>query len=373
MEGAKQRLELLSTVFTVAPIPEPFEAALESIPNNVLQILTIAEAMKWYVRGVKALAAYIADVTIRAMEPCEAKAPGSLDRSPKLMKRIEEFGRREIEILESWRPRDRVFGYAKELSKIAAMKKGVDDVINLIQLEIAVAANHKSKLRSQAQERSVEQKRLMFQRAEAGTRMDIPSELKYRSLMSTLFKVEHQIARLDFDKSSAFKTPPCLSGTRKSSVAATIANQAEQSHHPGERFYFTRNEQGWNECAVMIIERQLAGWGDRGLRVYIAAAIQDVPDLTRMTLEIQFENLIQRPPETLDSTCPSFVIVLDALDECDNQYAALLLRLIKNGLARLPDQVKFFVTSRGEPHLQQFYTSDSMRNLVRTYTLDEET
>ncbi|KAG8870236.1 hypothetical protein FRB97_000212 [Tulasnella sp. 331] len=170
MEGAKQRLELLSTVFTVAPIPEPFEAALESIPNNVLQILTIAEAMKWYVRGVKALAAYIADVTIRAMEPCEAKAPGSLDRSPKLMKRIEEFGRREIEILESWRPRDRVFGYAKELSKIAAMKKGVDDVINLIQLEIAVAANHKSKLRSQAQERSVEQKRLMFQRAEAGTR-----------------------------------------------------------------------------------------------------------------------------------------------------------------------------------------------------------
>ncbi|KAG8888580.1 hypothetical protein FRB98_007344 [Tulasnella sp. 332] len=51
--------------------------------------------------------------------------------------------------------------------------------------------------------------------------------------------------------------------------------------------------------------------------------------MTQMISEEQFQNLIQRPLETLDSTCPVLVIILDALDECDDQYATLLLRLIR--------------------------------------------
>ncbi|KAG8840872.1 hypothetical protein FRB96_008572, partial [Tulasnella sp. 330] len=51
MEGAKQGLELLSTVLDAAPIPEPFKSAVKGIPDIVLQILTIVEAVKGNVSG----------------------------------------------------------------------------------------------------------------------------------------------------------------------------------------------------------------------------------------------------------------------------------------------------------------------------------
>ncbi|KAG8848017.1 hypothetical protein FRB96_001309 [Tulasnella sp. 330] len=177
MEGAKQGLKLLSTVLNAAPIPEPFKSAVKGIPDIALQILTIVEAVKGNVEDAEALAVYIANVTKTTMRPFETKPPGSLDRSSAMKTRIEEFQgvlveiKQEMENLTSRRLRDRVFSYSKDASKLAAMKKKVDDAINLIQLETAVATSHEVDLMSQAQQRNNEEHLLMFQRQEVSTPM----------------------------------------------------------------------------------------------------------------------------------------------------------------------------------------------------------
>ncbi|KAG8872996.1 hypothetical protein FRB97_007128, partial [Tulasnella sp. 331] len=425
MEGAKQGLELLSTVLDAAPIPEPFKSAVKGIPDIALQILTIVEAVKGNVEDAEALAVYIANVTKTTMRPFETKPPSSLDRSPAMKTRIEEFQgvlveiKQEMENLTSRRLRDRVFSYSKDASKLAAMKKKVDDAINLIQLETAVATSHEVDLMSQAQQRNNEEHLLMFQRQGIQQQLImnqlqlIMSQHPYMTIMNqqlnllltktSTLEIENLINRLGPGDSGALKKPPCLAGTResvldriarwiegpadssshcfwlvgaagtgKSSVAASVARREKKSRRLGAGFYFTRDEQERNRRAMMVVARQLANWGDRRLRAEIASAIREEPDMTQMTPEEQFQNLIQTPLETLESTSSVLIIILDALDECDDQYATLLLRLVGKGLARLPAQVKIFITSRGEPHLQQFYTSEPMRSHVEIHSLGEE-
>ncbi|KAG9025283.1 hypothetical protein FRB95_010363 [Tulasnella sp. JGI-2019a] len=95
-------------------------------------------------------------------------------------------------------------------------------------------------------------------------------------------------------------------------------------------------------------------------------------DLARMTPENQFQQLIVEPLETLDSTSPPPVVILDALDECDDSYATTLLRLFGGLLGELPYQIKLLITSRGEPHLQQLYDSDPLKSQRETYSLGDE-
>ncbi|KAG8997357.1 hypothetical protein FRB94_007712 [Tulasnella sp. JGI-2019a] len=76
--------------------------------------------------------------------------------------------------------------------------------------------------------------------------------------------------------------------------------------------------------------------------------------------------------ETLDSASLALVIILDALDECDDAYATTLLRLFGKLVGKLPHQVKLFMTSRGEPHLQQCYKSDPLEAQLEIRSMGDE-
>ncbi|KAG8992619.1 hypothetical protein FRB93_002351 [Tulasnella sp. JGI-2019a] len=91
-----------------------------------------------------------------------------------------------------------------------------------------------------------------------------------------------------------------------------------------------------------------------------------------MTANDQFQQLIQVPLETLDEASPALLIILDALDECDDTYASELFRLIGGLIDKLTVQIKMFITSRSEPHLQQCYTSDALTSQLETHSLGEE-
>ncbi|KAG9034307.1 hypothetical protein FRB95_013465, partial [Tulasnella sp. JGI-2019a] len=181
------------------------------------------------------------------------------------------------------------------------------------------------------------------------------------------------------DQSSSSKRGFVLlgqAGTGKSSIASSIAGQEAKSQRLGAVFHFTRDEQSRNKGAVLVITRQLASWADRRLRSKIASAIesamQEGLDITQMTLNDQFQQLIQEPLETLDGASPALLIILDALDECDGRYASELLRLICGLLDKLPAQIKVFITSRGEPHLQRCYNSDTLTSQLEIHSLGEE-
>ncbi|KAG9001440.1 hypothetical protein FRB94_004755 [Tulasnella sp. JGI-2019a] len=204
--------------------------------------------------------------------------------------------------------------------------------------------------------------------------------------------------------SGASKKPPCLVGTRKhilgritrwieggpdsshgflllgqagtgkSSIASSVAAQ-EKSHRLSAVFYFTRDEQARNEGAILMLARQLANWGERKLRSKIASAIESIvqegTDIALMTQTDQFTQLIQEPLETLDSGSPTLIIILDALDECDDAYATTLLRLFGALFSTLPNQVKLFITSRGEPHLQKYFRSEPLKSELETHPLGD--
>ncbi|KAG9024044.1 hypothetical protein FRB95_012153, partial [Tulasnella sp. JGI-2019a] len=181
------------------------------------------------------------------------------------------------------------------------------------------------------------------------------------------------------DTSSASKRCYLLlgpAGTGKSAIASSVAKSATESLHLGGVFHFTREEQARNKGAILAVARQLASWGEGRLRSNIGSAIESAVneglDLARMSPENQFQKLILEPLKTLDSTSPTLVVVLDALDESDDAYATTLLRLLGGLLYKLPTQVKLLITGRGEPHLQHFYDSDPLKSQRETYSLGDE-
>ncbi|KAG9034705.1 hypothetical protein FRB95_012891 [Tulasnella sp. JGI-2019a] len=417
MESAKQVLQLLSTALDVAPIPGPFKSAVTAIPDIALQIIEIVAAVQGNVEDAQELAAYIARVTDTTMRPFKTKPAGELERSPDTKKRLEEFQKvlevikEDMQTLMSRRLRSRVLGYDSDASKLAAMKQSVDDAINQLQLETVVAVGHDVNIIRQYQ-------RVAFRELEERDRVAAQQRTQQQ-----LFSVQQQdmssqerrdaaidllINLLGTGGSGAVKKPPCLLGTRehvlgmiekwvsdassdskhcylllgqagtgKSAIASSVAKRETESQRLGAVFHFTRDEQARNKSVILVIARQLANWGGgRMLRTNIASAIESFVkeglDVAQMAPENQFQQLIKEPLETLDNISPSLIIILDALDECDDAYATTLLRLFGDLLGKLTHQVKLFLTSRGEPHLQRCYRSGPLESHLEIHSIGDE-
>ncbi|KAG8866874.1 hypothetical protein FRB97_003669 [Tulasnella sp. 331] len=382
--------------------------------------MDVVEGVKGNVEDAKALVIYIATVTNTTMNPFKTKPTDSLDKSPETKKRLEEFKQLltniqdDMKALMDRKLRRRVFSYARDATKLAEMKKKVDDAINRLQLETVVATGHEIELMSHGQGQIAEQQQLMMQeqhlmlqKQEASpsyiTRDADRVMQQQQYLIIQKQEIEHLIGLLGNGDSGAGKKDPCLKGARvtllhrimqwaadpsgankhclcllgmagsgKSAIAATVADRAKESQQLGARFHFTRDEQERNKSAILVLARQLAYWRDRCLRVEIASALEEERDMAQMTLEVQYKKLIQEPLESLEGTLSALVIVLDALDECDANYAKKLLGLVGKGLAKLSTGVKFFITSRAEPHLQFYFNSEPMKSRRDVYTLGDE-
>ncbi|KAG8989009.1 hypothetical protein FRB94_014752 [Tulasnella sp. JGI-2019a] len=429
MEKAKQALQLLSTVLNAAPIPDPFKSAVTAIPDIALQIIEIVDAVKGNVDDAKALAVYIATVTDKTMRPFAAK-PDELERSPDTQMRLQEFQgalekiKEEIKTLLFQRLGGRILSYDTDASKLAGMKQSVDDAMNQLQLETVVAVGHDVNIIRQDQSRMFEEQRQMnqeqriaFQTIEENNRLTAQQQLLIvrQPDMSREERLDEAtnllISQLGNVDSGAAKKPPCVAGTRehvlgrieewiedtssgskhcylllgpagtgKSAIASSIANRWIASRRLGAVFHFTRDEQARNKGSILALAQQLARWADRRLRSKIAAAIElarkDGLDIAQMTLEYQFLQLIEEPLRSLDGVSPALVIILDALDECDEAYAMTLLRLfggLFDGLFdRLSKNVKLFITSRGELQLQHCYNSEPLKSQLETHFLGDE-
>ncbi|KAG8977586.1 hypothetical protein FRB94_000391 [Tulasnella sp. JGI-2019a] len=148
------------------------------------------------------------------------------------------------------------------------------------------------------------------------------------------------------------------------------------SRRLGAVFHFTRDEQARNKGSILALARQLARWADQRLRSSIASAIESARkeglDIAQMTPENQFQQLIEEPMRSLDGASPALVVILDALDECEEAYAKTLLRLFGGLFDKLPNNVKLFITSRGELQLQQCYNSEPLKSQLETHFLADE-
>jgi len=102
----------------------------------------------------------------------------------------------------------------------------------------------------------------------------------------------------------------------------------------------------------------------------IQHVLQDDPTIPQQSIEDQFQKLVVLPLQQLDET-KFFVVVMDALDECNNHesicdFITILAQTYSQGQLRL----KFLLASRAEDHLRKIFASEMVH--ARTNSLELE-
>ncbi|KAG8724106.1 hypothetical protein FRC09_000319 [Ceratobasidium sp. 395] len=143
-----------------------------------------------------------------------------------------------------------------------------------------------------------------------------------------------------------------MAGTGKTTIAYSLCEYLQSVQKLGASFFCS---QRLPECRdvnriVPSISYRLSQFSVP-FRHTLASVLQDDEDAHNQPLPKQFDALLAKTLRTTTDTFPAnVVIVIDALDECDDQAGvAKVLTTLLSHAAGLP--VKFFVTSRPEPKI----------------------
>lgn len=143
-----------------------------------------------------------------------------------------------------------------------------------------------------------------------------------------------------------------LAGTGKSTIARTVARRCFNQKRLGASFFFSRGggDVGSADKFVTSIVVQLAS-SIHTVRRYISGAVTEYSDITSRSLYDQWQQLVLRPLSKLDGKgcCSLYILVVDALDECDgNNNIRIILQLLAEARSLTKVQLRVFLTSRPE-------------------------
>jgi len=140
-----------------------------------------------------------------------------------------------------------------------------------------------------------------------------------------------------------------LAGTGKSTIARTIAARLFADGRLGAAFFCSKEFKDRRNLQLIFptLAFQLAHRYKR-FRSILIPLIQSDPGIVYESLHGQIKKLIVQP---LKQSCISTIIVIDALDECeDNGPVSVILSILQQFVARIP-KVKFFLSSCPEPYI----------------------
>jgi hypothetical protein len=143
-----------------------------------------------------------------------------------------------------------------------------------------------------------------------------------------------------------------LAGTGKSTIARTIAREYFGKKCLGASFFFVRGggDVGRASKFVTTIAMQLAS-SIPAIRQYICDALAECSDIASQSLHDQWHHLVLGPLSRLNShDCQSsYVLVVDALDECDDEKnIRIILQLLTRVRSLEKVRLRVFLTSRPE-------------------------
>jgi hypothetical protein len=164
-----------------------------------------------------------------------------------------------------------------------------------------------------------------------------------------------------------------VAGSGKTTIAYTLAKSLAKRDRLGASFFCSRDQTSRSDLKQVLptLAYQLAVF-DSSFRVEIIALLTRNADIGHLNLQGQLRELIVRPLEkhTRRETYSSVVIVIDAFDECQDAYAAQrMLEMFAESIHDLP--IKFFITSRPEPHIRAAFQLDSWREAPQKLVLHE--
>ena len=142
-----------------------------------------------------------------------------------------------------------------------------------------------------------------------------------------------------------------LEGTGKTTIAVTLAEGRSRAKPPGAYFFCSRDPRDPDLGNPKLIFPTLATTLARkypSFQSSLAQSVRSCPDVASMSLNEQMKNLIVEP---FKGSAISTVILIDAFDQCgDSDTASAILSALESA-SSIPD-VKFFITSRPEPHIK---------------------
>lgn len=150
-----------------------------------------------------------------------------------------------------------------------------------------------------------------------------------------------------------------LAGSGKSTIATSVARDLSERQWLGGSFFFSRDAIVRSKADQLFstISFHLASF-DASFADRICDSVAADLDVGRSSLSNQFAELVQKPLASVQCFSRPVVFVLDALDECGSEKERKdLLTLIRNGLADLPDFVKFIISSRPDADIRALFKS----------------
>jgi hypothetical protein len=140
-----------------------------------------------------------------------------------------------------------------------------------------------------------------------------------------------------------------LAGTGKSTIARTVARRYHDKRLAAS-FFFSRGggDVGHAGKFVTSIALQLAH-SVPAVRQHIGDAVAERSDIATQSLRDQWYHLVIRPLSKLHES-EWFIVVVDALDECDNEYdVRIIVQLLAEARSWLASaRLRVFLTSRPE-------------------------
>lgn len=162
-------------------------------------------------------------------------------------------------------------------------------------------------------------------------------------------------------------------GSGKSAISKTVAELCAEVNRLGASFFFIRGAGRRSRFTSFIptLAYHLA-FSVPATKSYIESVLRSDHHITHRSLKRQFQKLIMEPIRSLDPPIPPMVIIIDALDECDDkEKIAEFIDIVARTLRVDQLAIRFLFTSRVEDHIQKkFLTSPAMD---MTYHLNLET
>ncbi|CAE6422691.1 unnamed protein product [Rhizoctonia solani] len=140
-----------------------------------------------------------------------------------------------------------------------------------------------------------------------------------------------------------------MAGTGKTTIAYSVCTDLDAASALGASFFCSRTIPECRQVKHIIpsIAYQLARFS-LPFRCELVKALDSDPDANTRALNIQYKKLIVDPLIQAQKSLPTdFIVVIDALDECDNEDSVgQILDLILSPASTLP--IRFLVSSRPE-------------------------
>jgi len=143
-----------------------------------------------------------------------------------------------------------------------------------------------------------------------------------------------------------------LAGTGKSTIARTVARRHNDLKNLGASFFFSKGGRDVSHAGKFVtsIAVQIAS-NVQATREHIREVARRPCDISKLFLRDQWQDLILRPLSALKCLdgITSIVLVIDALDECDNETnLKTVIELLTEAQALRKSGMRVFMTSRPE-------------------------